>query len=229
MKNRVLGLVGITLVALLCFALPAFGQDNIYFNGSYSGDVYSGGPDGSVGTGFYGGSINGTNTVFVCDDYGHDISAGETWKANGVNAASLTSTTGLQFASIGLGGYTELAYLVNQMFTTSPNSANQSAISQAIWYITGGVKWAQISSSAQSFYTAAAAFLSGGGTLSEFANLWIYTPIPGTQSGDLGTAQEVWGVPEGGAALLYLLLAGASCFGAMFLRSRNQSSRPGMA
>jgi len=29
-------------------------------------------------------------------------------------------------------------------------------------------------------------------------------------------------VPEGGAALLYLLLAGGACFGAMFLVPRNR-------
>jgi hypothetical protein len=33
-------------------------------------------------------------------------------------------------------------------------------------------------------------------------------------------------MPEGGAALMYLLLAGLSCLGAMFLRSRRQASMP---
>jgi hypothetical protein len=62
-----------------------------------------------------------------------------------------------------------------------------------------------------------------GMSLSQFANLFLYVPIPGSQTGSLGTPQEMWGnVPEGGAALLYLLLAGASCFGAMFFRSRDQ-------
>jgi hypothetical protein len=32
-------------------------------------------------------------------------------------------------------------------------------------------------------------------------------------------------VPEGGSALIYLLLAGVTCFGAMVLRSRRQSAR----
>lgn len=34
-------------------------------------------------------------------------------------------------------------------------------------------------------------------------------------------------VPEGGTPLMYLLLAGLSCFGAMVLRSRRQASMPG--
>ncbi|MGB6027211.1 MAG: hypothetical protein WBG40_18600, partial [Candidatus Sulfotelmatobacter sp.] len=33
-------------------------------------------------------------------------------------------------------------------------------------------------------------------------------------------------VPEGGTPLMYLLLAGLSCFGAMVLRSRRQASMP---
>jgi hypothetical protein len=33
-------------------------------------------------------------------------------------------------------------------------------------------------------------------------------------------------LPEGGTALMYLLLAGLSCLGAMFLRSRRQASMP---
>jgi len=32
-------------------------------------------------------------------------------------------------------------------------------------------------------------------------------------------------VPEGGAALMFLLLAGASCFGAMFSSYRNRIGR----
>lgn len=42
------------------------------------------------------------------------------------------------------------------------------------------------------------------------------------------TATQV-NVPEGGAALLYLLLAGAGCFGAISFRSRNGVRSPAMA
>jgi hypothetical protein len=38
-----------------------------------------------------------------------------------------------------------------------------------------------------------------------------------------GLPQEMWIVtPEGGAAMMYLLLAGATCFGAMLFSSRNR-------
>ena len=58
---------------------------------------------------------------------------------------------------------------------------------------------------------------------SQLAGLWIYTPtVPGGKN-----AQEMWGmvpVPEGGAALAYVFLAGIACFGAMVLRSRQRVS-----
>ena len=60
--------------------------------------------------------------------------------------------------------------------------------------------------------------------LSSFGNLWLYVPTP------LSGSQEMWGnvaVAEGGTAFLYLLLAGLSCFGAMFLRRR--SANPELA
>ncbi len=39
-------------------------------------------------------------------------------------------------------------------------------------------------------------------------------------------AEKCGAVPEGGTPLMYLLLAGLSCFGAMVLRSRRQASMP---
>lgn len=247
MKNRVRGLVGLVFAALLCFALPALGQNtNMYFNGGYQGDAYCGGSEGCVATGFYDGSINGVNVGpsqsspgMICDDYNHNIVSGESWTANGIDAAALNVNNigQTEFAGFfgggtaALQGYTELAYLVNQMFTTSPNSATQSALSQAIWFISsGGTSTANqkgvLTGLALTFYNNAVAFLNAGGNLSGFANLWIYTPSPNDGP------QEMWStvmVPEGGAAWMYLLLAGVSCFGAMFFRSRNQASKPGMA
>ena len=59
--------------------------------------------------------------------------------------------------------------------------------------------------------------------MSQYSNLWVLTPILGDQPNGDGRPQEMWiEVPEGGAALLYLLLAGGVCFGAMFLNRRNR-------
>jgi hypothetical protein len=64
-------------------------------------------------------------------------------------------------------------------------------------------------------------------------NWVIWTPVGCANIGAADNCQngsELFQfVPEGGAALLYLLLAGVSCFGAMFFRSRHQHARPGMA
>jgi hypothetical protein len=44
---------------------------------------------------------------------------------------------------------------------------------------------------------------------------------------DQHRGNECAAVPEGGSALMYLLLASLTCFGAMVLRSRRQSARRG--
>jgi hypothetical protein len=216
--------------ALLLFVPFVLGQNtNMSFNGGYQGSNWTYGNE-TVGTGFYDGSINGvqvgpgqSSAGMICDDFRDNIYSGETWTANAINASTLTSNIGqtLFGGSIGLAGYQEAAYLVYQMFTTSPNAATQAAYSEAIWALTGsGVDPSKLTGLALTLYNCVKA---GGETLSasQLASLWIYTPtVPGGKN-----AQEMWGmvpVPEGGAALGYLFLAGLSCFGAMFVRSRRQ-------
>ncbi|MFZ0760885.1 MAG: hypothetical protein WAM69_13130 [Candidatus Sulfotelmatobacter sp.] len=222
------------VAAAMLFAVPsALGQNtNMYFNGGYQGANWTYGSE-TVGTGFYDGSINGVQVGagqsggpgMICDDFNDNVYAGESWTASAINAASLTSSNLSQTlfgTAIGLQGYTELAYLVNQMFTTNPNSATQAAFSEAIWALTGGVSTSKLVGQALTFYNAAISmYTSGKISLTQFANLWIYTPNPRGP----GEAQEMWSavaVPEGGAALAYLLLAAFACCGAMVLRSRRQ-------
>jgi hypothetical protein len=59
---------------------------------------------------------------------------------------------------------------------------------------------------------------SGYGPADTYA-LWL-----GTSSGNYGPTEDYgnFTVPEGGAALLYLLLAGGACFGGMFFIPRNR-------
>jgi hypothetical protein len=218
--------------ALLLLVPCAFGQTNMYFNGGYQGSNWTYGSE-TVATGFYDGSINGVNVGpgqpgglgMICDDFNDNITTGETWQANAINASTISSNIGSllfgggpgSLGNIGVTGYLEVAYLVYQMFTTNPNQAAQSAYSQAIWALTNGVPFSAISNQAQAYYTQA---LSGTLTAAQLATLWIYTPTPKGS----GEAQEMWGmvaVPEGGSALAYLLLAGICCFTVIF-RSRNQ-------
>jgi len=229
------------IAAALLFLVPSvLGQNTtMQFNGGYQGDNWSYGGE-TVGTGFYDGSINGVQVGpgqpggpgMVCDDFNDTVHPGESWTANGIDAANLSSSNigqTLFGTAIGLQGYTEVAYLVNQMFTTSPNGATQAAYSEAIWALTGGVSPSKLTGQALTFYDAAIAlYTSGKISLTQFANLWIYTPDPQGP----GQAQEMWGlvaVPEGGAALVYLLLAGLSCCGAMFWRSRSRECARGSA
>jgi hypothetical protein len=227
------------IAAALLFLVPSvLGQNTtMYFNGGYQGTNWTYGSE-TVGTGFYDGSINGVQVGpgqpgglgMICDDFNDNVYPGESWTANGINAASLNSSNigqTLFGTSIGLQGYTEVAYLVNQMFTTNPDGATQAAFSEAIWALTGGVLPSKLTGQALTFYnTAISLYTSGKISLSQFANLWIYTPNPRGPN----EAQEMWGLvaaPEGGAALAYLLLAGLSCYGAMFLRRRSHVSERG--
>jgi hypothetical protein len=236
MKSRTQFLASVIFVAILCLALPVFGQNsNLTFNGGYQGDVWCGGSEGCVATGYYDGAINGQQVGpggagglgMICDDYSHNIYAGENWTANGINVSNLSAANigSTQFGgSIGLAGYTELAYVVNLMFTGNPSSAQQAIYSQVIWALTGGVSYSQLSSGAQTLYSWVIAHAGSLPSLSTYVNLMLYTP---TNQGASGP-QEMWGqnmqVPEGGAALLYGLMAGMVCFGAMF-HSRGQRAK----
>jgi hypothetical protein len=224
------------VTAAVLFCVPSvLGQNTtMNFNGGYQGSNWTYGSE-TVGTGFYDGSINGVQvgpsqpggSGMICDDFNDNVYSGETWTASAINASSLNSSNLAQTlfgTTIGVTGYTELAYLVNQMFTTSPNAATQAAYSEAIWALTGGVLPSKLTGQALTFYNAAISmYTSGKISLTQFANLWIYTPNPRGP----GEAQEMWGmvpVPEGGAALAYLFMAGLTCFGAIVLRSRRQVS-----
>jgi hypothetical protein len=229
-------LAGAIFGVLLCFALPAFGQNsNLSFNGGYQGDVWCGGSEGCVATGYYDGTINGQQVGpggagglgMICDDYAHNIYAGESWTANGINVSNLNSTNigSTQFGSaIGLTGYTELAYVVNLMFTNNPSTAQQAIYSQVIWALTGGVSSSQLSSAALTLYNWVIANAGKIPSLSTYVNLMLYTPTNQTAQGP----QEMWGqnmqAAEGGASLLYMLMGGIACFAAMY-GSRSQRSK----
>jgi len=231
----------LTVAAALLFIVPCvLGQNTpMYVNGTYHGYSWTYGGKTSA-TGFYDGSINvvqvGTNQPggpgMICDDFRDNVYAGEHWTATAINVASLSSNIGKllfgggvgSIGNIGIPGYTEVAYLVNQMFTTSPTKAAQTAYSQAIWALTGGVNPAALKGTpAWILYTTAINLCKSGQiSLSQFKNLWIYTPTHWVG----GRPQEMWGmvpVPEGGTALAYFLLAAISCFGAMRLRVRRRA------
>jgi hypothetical protein len=232
MKLRI-GILSAAVVLALSLVPFSAAQSNVSvsFNGSYSA-VSCIGPEGCVGAGLYGGTINGVNVGsgqsvpgMICDDYFDNITSGQTWTANGISVASLTSgnigSLTLFGAAIGISGYTEVAYLANLMLTsTGLSSTQQGAISEAIWFITSGGKSGSLGSVALGYYNAAIAALKTT-SLTQYGNLYLYVP-----SG-FPRPQEMWSlvaVPEGGTALSYLLLAGICCFGAMRFRGRQERS-----
>jgi hypothetical protein len=225
MKIRVGGLAAIVGAVVLYLAVPAFGQVSMTLTGTNDG-VYNNGSDYA---GFYQGTIGTQSNVnIICDDYGDNISVGHTWTASMLNApqipADLSST--MFGSTIGVVGYAEVATLVEDMFNPATSSAQRDDLSGAIWYITSGGASASLDAGAQADYNAVTAEFSGNIAAADTAlygdtNLWLYTP---TGPSGLHSSQEFWSasVPEGGAALLYLLFAGASCFGAMLFSSRNR-------
>jgi hypothetical protein len=252
MKRILLLMVGLALLFSVSSACAQAGNTQLYFNGVYQGNNWFTGPEGGVGTGFYDGSINNVNVGpgqtspgMICDDYYDNVTAGEHWTATGyqvsaLNAGNISSMLfgGANWNAVvsgwtALQGYQALAYLANDMFTHAiGNSSLQSSISQALWYLTSaaigrGFSLLSLDSQAQAL-VAYVKNLANDPALSTYANLYLYTQ-PFNPNGP----QEMWGqvpiaVPDGGAALMYLLLAGSTCFGAMFY-SRRRAGVGGLA
>jgi hypothetical protein len=236
MKVNSGSLAAIAGLMLCCFGLPAFGQEvSVQYTGNYS--TTWGNQDGDFGAGIYSANINGapSSSGIICDDYSDQIVSGQKWNANAYQASSLNSSNigeTLFGSTIGLTGYAEVATLVSMMFGGSNayggiTGISQAEISSAIWDITTAGGISGLDSKATALVAALKSAFNGKTSaaqayLSSLTNLWILTPTPLTGLGK-GEAQEMWtetSVPEGGAALLFLLLAGGTCFGAMFLKHR---------
>jgi len=253
MKKYWLFLLALALLLSASSVVAQIGNTLMYFNGGYQGNVWSGGPEGSVATGFYDGSINGVNVGpgqtspgFICDDYYDSISTGEHWTATGYQISSLNASnigTDSLFGNAnwsnvvsgwtGVQGYQALAYLVNDMFTNGTgNSALQSSISQALWYLTSvatGHNWSlsSLDSAAQSLVLYVEN-ISHDPALSTYTGLYLYTQ-PFNPNGP----QEMWGqiqilsLPEGGSALAYLLIGALAWMGAVWQSRRVTGARSG--
>jgi hypothetical protein len=239
MKIKAGGLVALVGSMALGFALPSFGQQSVTVSlNNVNGDpiVTVGGE--TVYAGVYGGTSNlsGSNPGIICDDFNDNVTLGETWNATAFKVSTLGSTTNpitnVLFGSgtpgylnVGIAGYAAMAYLVELSFQSAGNPTLQGEISEAIWSITDpGLSGTGPGTEAYNLVQQAVAYAaSTGDSLSQYTNLVIYTPAP---LGGPNQPQEMWStVPEGGAAFMFLLLAGASCFGAMFFKRRDQSGR----
>jgi hypothetical protein len=243
MKPRALRLATMTVGVVISLALPAWGQVTVTMSANATGTGTWESPEGDVYTGVYTGTTSGlpgANPGVVCDDFQDNTYSSETWTATALNAGSLT-TSNIDYTdfgkTIGLQGYAEVATLVSYMFSGT-SGYTPTELSSAIWYITtaGNASldaqlWGDMDQTAKNLVTTLQGTIGGlsntaaQALLSQFSNLWILTPVAGSEnpSGD-GTPQEMWvSAPEGGAAILYLLLAGITCFGAMYRSRRRQA------
>jgi hypothetical protein len=245
MRIKYVGLAAIAASALLCLGLPAAAQEDVAvtFTGGYTTTFSN--ADGDFGAGIYSATINGSSSPgIICDDYEDEIYNNESWNAKAYQASSLAggNINNVLFSSLGLPGYAEIGSLVSMMFDgatslsfggTTVSGVTQSALSAAIWDITtpGGISGVTPGTTAYALVMLVETEFGGNAAaakayLATLTNLWILTPDPLTGVGS-GEPQEMWtenlSVPEGGAALMYLLLAASACFGAMFLESRKQA------
>ncbi len=248
MKMRIGRLTAIAGSVLLCLGIPALGQQDVTID--FTGVLHTSVQALGAYAGYYTGTVtaDGVTTAsspgFICDDYNNEIFLpSESWQATAISFSSLaTSTTALDSTlfgnTIGISGYAAIAYLSSLMASTP--ASGQADISAAIWYIgtLGGsdpLSFSSLDATAKGYVTSLIGATGEYGALDsstaaalaelEDSTLWIYTPTGSdiVPTGD-PYPQEFIGsvaVPEGGAALLYLLLAALSCSGALFLRHRD--------
>jgi len=153
------------------------------FNGTPTSNNYSGEPSYP-----YDLSVNGgPNQWMMCMGYYEHISGGETWQATPVSVGSLDLSTHL------------LNYEAAFLFTKAEaDHGINSDVNAAVWWLFEGVP--TLTPGAQALVTLAQSQIY---TQGEFANVTVYSAIPGTESGNLGTAQDFMGsTPEPGTLAL---------------------------
>ena len=247
MKINAGGLAAIIGILGLWSALPVLGQsDGSTFTVNFSaannpvivGDGYADPYNGSV---VYNGSTVNPNNLIVCDDYADTVHAGAHWPTTGIEASTLNSTNindtmfGSKGSKIGLIGYAEVADLVSQMFSPTATHQQQADLSAALWWITSGgtvnnkgiYSFNGVTLDANAALLLSAVLKTSSSTLlaalAKDTSLWILTPTGYGTNGQ--EPQEMWAslsMPEGGAGFMFLLLAGGTCFGAMFLKYRGR-------
>lgn len=231
--NRARGFAGIIGAIVLCSTLPVFAGTPVTVTVTGPGTAIPV-PVGSTTeyAGVYAGytTPSFTNQGLICDDFTSQISPPQTWNAIAYQVSTIGVTTPLTallyggtlsptYLGIGLNGYAALAYLVNDSFNHPGDTAQQALDNLAIWSITDPGLAVGAAALAQA-QVAVNYATSTSNSFSAYTNLYVFTPDPLTLD-NVSNKQEMWGtVPEGGSALMYLLLAGIFCFGAGFFRNR---------
>ena len=186
------------LLLTVALSLPAVaGVLNMQFNGTPTGNNYFGVPSYP-----YNLSVNGgPNQWMMCTGYNEHISGGETWQATPASVGSLNLGTHLV-------DY-EAAFLFK---TAVADHGANSDVNAAVWWLFEGAP--SLSPGAQSLVTLAQTQTY---TQGEFADVMLYSAIPGTESSNLGTSQDFMSsTPEPGT----LALVGSGVIGMASLLRR---------
>jgi hypothetical protein len=178
-----------------------------------------------VYVGPYYATVNGVaNTAVICDDFADESYIGHSWNYTANNFSSLGSALwGSQTSN-----YDAAAWLTLQMLSLNGNPGNATQVgylSYAIWSLFDKGALNGLSSTQLAGVDAWLAKVPGNLNPGQFANFLLLTPQGCTNGPGSCPGQEfMMMVPEGGAAAMYLLLAGLTCFGAMLYRRRRQAS-----
>ena len=199
----------------------------------------------------YYATVNGAaNTPIVCDDFADNSYLNSGWNGYVQSfsslAGSLSNTAWGPVPGVTLKMYEEAAWLTMTLLQQPVGTSGQVNYSYAVWAVMdpgGVISWLQkygdiatcnaiFGAGNNCLSTNVTGGLLGGAqsnpyTIGEFSNVFLITPeVNGATCKAGGCPEqefiEVVGVPEGGAAFAYLVLAGFCCFGAMFLRSRRR-------
>lgn len=230
------------VAVLLCLAPSAFaGTISMQINDP---------PSNNILDGIYVGAYSATNTStgaqtqIICDDFKDDSNYNQAT----YTVHNFTNLVGTVWGAGALTHYEEAAWLTLGMLQQT--GAEQGYYSYAIWSLfdpSGVASWLTSqgdSAACNNVFGSGSWGNSGctagsGGLLAsaagqqysqgEFSNFLILTP---TCSAGPGTCQEqeffqLQPVPEGGSALIYLGLAGITCFGAM-AHNRRERARAGL-
>ncbi len=167
-------------IMLGMLALPAVaGPVNMQFTGLPTGNNYSG-----VASYPYNVTVNGgPNLWMMCIGYNEHIETGETWQANVSSIGSLDLATHL------------LDYQAAFLFKMAvADHGIDSNVNAATWYLFEGVPSLTPQAAALVALAQSRTYTQG-----EFADVLLYSAIPGTESGNIGTAQDFLGTsPEPG-------------------------------
>jgi len=200
----------------------------------------------------YYATVNGVpNTPIVCDDFADESYLNASWSASSTSFSSLSASNiptawgaelGASAATLKL--YEEAAWLTLGVLRQAAGSPGQINYSFAVWAVFDPIGVADWLGAYGDTTTYNAVFGSGGllaslpGSLSvgEFSNVVIISPevaggtcTAGSTPSKCPEQEFIALVPEGGAALGYLFLAGLCCSGAILMRSRWRMSNIGAA